>query len=404
MKRIGNIFDKICDIQNIELADDYARRGKNKKYGILKHDKNRTKENLQLQKSLQQLTYNTSKYSTFTVYEPKKRLIYRLPYYPDRITHWAIMNILEPIWTNIFIKQSYSCVKDRGIHNLLKDLKKVLTKDKEGTKYCLKLDIVKFYPSIDHDILKQIIRRKIKDKRLLILLDNIINSTSGVPIGNYLSQFFANLYLTYFDHWLKEEVKVKYYFRYADDIVILSDSKDKLRQIFILVKLYLKHVLNLNVKHNYQVFPVNKRGIDFVGYVFHHSYIILRKSIKYKIKRLLYLYYQHKISFKKLKLKLTAYFGWLKYCNSKHFLQYLYDITSIYFSNWCGIESNISKFYNKYIKIIETVKYNKYFKIHFIYHNKSYSIKSQNKKLFHLINNNKNFNFKLKQYVNSNKN
>lgn len=96
-------------------------------------------------------------------------------------------------------------------------------------------------------------------------MKEIIYSAKGVPIGNYLSQFFANLYLTYFDHWVKEELKCKYYFRYADDIVILGNDKNYLRNVLVSIKLYLKQVLNLELKPNYQIFPVESRGIDFVG-------------------------------------------------------------------------------------------------------------------------------------------
>lgn len=113
------------------------------------------------------------------------------------------------------------------------------------------MDIRKFYPSLDHDILKAIIRKKVKDWELLWLLDEIIDSAERVPIGNYLSQFFANLYLAYFDHWLKEELRVKYYYRYADDMVILSDSKDQLRSWLVAIKLYLTNVLKLKLKDNY---------------------------------------------------------------------------------------------------------------------------------------------------------
>lgn len=113
---------------------------------------------------------------------------------------------MEPIWVSVFTADTYSCIKERGIHSLAKKLRDNLDKDPEGTKYCLKLDIRKFYPSLNHDILKGIIRKKIKDEDLLWLLDEIIDSADGVPIGNYLSQFFANLYLAYFDHWVKEEL------------------------------------------------------------------------------------------------------------------------------------------------------------------------------------------------------
>lgn len=113
------------------------------------------------------------------------------------------------------------------------------------------MDIRKFYPSVNHDILKAIIRKKIKDDDLLWLLDEIIDSADGVPIGNYLSQFFANLYMAYFDHWVKEELKVKYYYRYADDIVLLSDSKEQLRNWLLAIKVYLTSMLKLKLKDNY---------------------------------------------------------------------------------------------------------------------------------------------------------
>lgn len=263
MKRINNIFNQICEQTNIEEADDNARKGKHN-IGIVKHDLHREEDNKKLRELLINGNYKTSKYTVFKIYEPKERTIYRLPYYPDRITHWCIMLIMEKIWTNIFIKHTYSCIKGRGIHKLAKDLKKDLKNNPIDTKYCLKLDIRKFYPSINHDILKQIIRRKIKDKKLLLLLDNIIDSTSGVPIGNYLSQFFANLYLTYFDHWLLEEVKIKHYYRYADDIVILSDNKEFLHKVLILIKLYLKYKLKLVLKPNYQIYPVDSRELTLL--------------------------------------------------------------------------------------------------------------------------------------------
>ena len=160
-------------------------------------------QNIQeLHHQLMEGTFRTSPYDIFKIYTPKERDIYRLPYYPDRIVHHAVMNILEPIWCSIFTADTYSCIKGKGIHAAARKLKQYLREDPPGTRYCLKIDIRKYYPSIDHDILKQIIRRKIKDRRLLALLDEIIDSAEGVPIGNYLSQYFANLYLAYFDHWI----------------------------------------------------------------------------------------------------------------------------------------------------------------------------------------------------------
>lgn len=251
MKRIGYLHEKIYAEDNIDLADVNARRNKRKREDIKKHDEYRDLENFILSLDIRNLEYKTSPYHTFKVYEPKERIIFKLPYYPDRIAHHSIMNIMEPIWTKIFINHTYSSMKNRGIHKLAKDLKRVLTCYPKETVYCLKIDIHKFYPSINHDILYEIIKKKIKDQKVLCLLKEIIYSAEGVPIGNYLSQYFANLYLTYFDHWIKEELKCKYYFRYADDIVILSDDKNYLRSVLLAIKLYLKTVLKLELKPNY---------------------------------------------------------------------------------------------------------------------------------------------------------
>ncbi len=386
MKRLNGLHEKICTISNIELADANARRGKYN-WGIFKHEDHHASDNAKLLEALKNLTYRTSKYSTFKIYEPKEREISRLPYYPDRIVHWAIMNIMEPIWTSCFIKHTYSCIKGRGIHKVVKDLKKELQQDPEGTTYCLKLDIKKFYPSINHEILKALLRKKVKDKNLLNLLDEIVESAPGVPIGNYLSQFFANLYLTYFDHWLLEEVKVKHYFRYADDIVILSESKESLHNIFSLIKDYFESNLKLEIKPNYQIFKVEDRGIDFVGYVFYHAHIKIRKRIKLGLFKLVNRYKQKKISKEEFKQRFTSYFGWLKHCNSKHLLQKIEQETGVHLSNWNGEESLISNFYGKTVRLIEIVEYKPYFQLHFIYKNQPYSVNSRNKKLYCLLKN-----------------
>jgi len=263
MKRIDNIFDKIASIENLQLADLKAQKGKSNQYGVKLHLRNQEQNIIALNNTLLNGNYKTSRYDVFTIYEPKERLVYRLPYYPDRITHHAVMNVLEPIFVNTFTKDTYSCIKGRGIHKLFYTLKKDLVNEDE-TRYCLKFDIKKFYPSIDHDILKSLIRKKIKDHRLLKLLDEIIDSAPGLPIGNYLSQYLANFYLSYFDHWIKEQKAVKYYYRYADDIVILHSNKQALHNLLSDIKQYLK-ALKLEVKDNHQVFPVAARGIDYVG-------------------------------------------------------------------------------------------------------------------------------------------
>lgn len=308
MKRIGNVYDQITSLKNIQDADMKAQKGKANQYGVIKHNQNREANLLVLQDMLQSKTYKTSAYDIFKVYEPKEREVYRLPYFPDRIAHHAIMNVLEPIFVSTFTADTYSCIKRRGIHALLRKLKSDL-RDIPGTTYCLKLDIKKFYPSVDHDTLKMLLRKKFKDKDLLWLLDEIIDSAPGLPIGNYLSQYLANFYLTYFDHWLKEEKRVQYYYRYADDIVVLDSDKTKLHTLLADIKLYLEE-LKLEVKENHQVFPVAARGIDFVGYVFYHSHIRIRKSIKQSFAR--------KLASNTGKASQASYRGWLLHCNALH--------------------------------------------------------------------------------------
>lgn len=323
MKRIGNLYDKVCSLDNLRLAYEKARKGKSRQYGVRLFEKDVEGNLHQLHQELASGTYRTSEYSVFTIYEPKEREIYRLPFC-DRVVHHAIMNVMEVIWTSIFIRHTYSCIKGRGIHDVLNHLKRDL-KDVENTRYCLKIDIKKFYPSIDHDILKGIIRKKIKDVRLLQLLDEIIDSAPGVPIGNYLSQFFANLYLSYFDHWLKEDRQVKYYYRYADDIVILTGNKEYLHALLVEINDYLVTRLNLQLKGNYQVFPVEKRGIDFVGYKFYHTHILMRKSIKKRLCRKAARLNKKQLTEKEYRMRIAPWLGWAKHCNSRHLLKMVID-------------------------------------------------------------------------------
>lgn len=325
MKRIGNIYDKICSIENLRLADEKARKGKLRSYGVRRHDRRRDLNIQELHKKLMSGTFVTSKYEIFTLKcdNGKEREIYRLPYYPDRIVHHAIMNVLEPIWVRTFTADTYSCIKKRGIHAAVKKLQRTLKRNPHETRYCLKIDVRKFYPNIDHEVLKSIVRRKIKDQRLLTLLDSIIASAPGVPIGNYLSQYFANLYLSYFDHFIKEGLRAKFYFRYADDIVILSNSKKQLRAHLIAIQECLQAELRLEVKSNYQIFPVASRGIDFLGYVLYHTHTLLRKSIKQRFCRKVAKLNKLEIAEKKYKQKVCSWWGWAKHCDSRHLIKKL---------------------------------------------------------------------------------
>lgn len=357
MKRKGNIYQKICSIDNLRIAEKKARKGKRKQPGIIDFDRNSETNFLLLNEILINKSYKTSEYKIFPVYEPKEREVYRLPYFPDRITHHAIMNVLEPIFMATFTADTYSCIKGKGIHGASFALRESL-KDKANTTYCLKLDIKKFYPNIDHDILKALLRRKIKDTDLLWLLDEIIDSAPGLPIGNYLSQYFANFYLTYFDHWLKENKGVKHYFRYCDDLVILSSNKAELHQLLSDIRTYLNDKLALTIKNNYRVFPVESCGIDFVGYVHYHDCVYLRKSIKQDFAR---------AAKNGNRASVASYYGWAKHSNSKHLLK---KLLMTRFSDlgitppskaMSGEKIKISKVLNKEISVLDyKIKPSKY--------------------------------------------
>jgi len=312
MKRTGNLYEQICSIDNLKIADAKARKGKKKQYGIKLWDKAPDANILSLHNELTAKTYKTSPYSVFKVYEPKERDVYRLPY-RDRVVHHAIMNLLEPIFTPMFTTDTYSCIKGKGIYSMFTALRLAL-KNKSETIYCFQGDIKKYYPSVDHDILKNIVRRKIKDNDLLSLLDSIIDSAPGIPIGNYLSQYFANLYLTPFDHYIKEQMGVKHYFRYLDDIIVLSGNKAYLHALRASIQAYFEEHLKLTLKSNYSVFP-SAEGIDVIGHVFYPTHILVRKSIKQNAFRA--------IKKRKKPNAIAGHMGWLKHGNCKNLIKKL---------------------------------------------------------------------------------
>lgn len=324
MKRYGYLYEKIYSMENLELAHHNARKKKTWYKEVKMIDENPELYLKQLQNMLINHTYKTSEYITFKKKEHgKERIIYKLPYFPDRICQWAILQVIEPYIMRYFTKNTYSAIPGRGIHGCLKDVINAVQKDVPNCQYCLKIDAKKFYPSIDHKILKSIYRRLFKDKELLWLIDEIIDSTSGdigIPIGNYLSQYSGNIFLTPFDHWIKEEKHIKYYFRYMDDIVIFSSNKEDLHRLRKDIDVYFKSKLNLTMKENWQVFPTYVRGVDFVGYRTFLNYVLLRKSTCKEMKKKMR-YLDHKrITGKSLNYSewcsFNSYKGWLKPCDS----------------------------------------------------------------------------------------
>ncbi len=198
MKRYNNIYEEIYNINNLYKAEKKARLGKSKKPEIISFVKNLDNNILKIHCELMSKTYCISEYFHFQIKEPKLRNISKLPY-KDRVVQHSLLKQIIPILTKCFISQTYSCIEGRGIHKGLNFLKHYL-KDKENTQYVLKIDIKKFYPSINNEKLKLMLRKKFKDKDLLYLLDNIVDSITGLALGNYTSQWLGNYYLNEFDH------------------------------------------------------------------------------------------------------------------------------------------------------------------------------------------------------------
>lgn len=288
MKRVGNLYGKICDIENLRLAHKQARRGKSFYTEVKLIDENEDEYLYRLQDMLIHKTYHTSKYEVFEKKEGKKiRKIYKLPYFPDRICQWAIIQVIEPYLMRTLTDDTYSALPGRGVERARRKMVRALKTDPENTVWCLKIDISKYYPNVNIEKLKLKYRRLFKDNDLLWLLDEILDSNpdTGVPIGNYISQYSGNIYLSDFDHRVKEVYHIKHYFRYMDDMVFLSSSKEELQNLIKEITKYLADEYDLNVKDSWSLFRVEDRGIDFVGYVFRHDSIRLRKSIAHSIKK-----------------------------------------------------------------------------------------------------------------------
>jgi len=314
MKRHGNLFNQIVTIENLELAYKKAKLGKSKKTSVIRFALNPEERLAFIRESLVNKTFSTSSYTVKQIYEPKERTIYVLPFAPDRIVQHAVMNILEPIWDNLFIHDSYACRVGKGIH-------KGSTRTMEFVrkyKYCLKCDVSKFYPSIKHDILFKVIQKKIKCKDTLELLRNIIYSVDGVPIGNYTSQWFGNIYLNELDTYLKQDNHVKGYIRYCDDFLLFHNDKRYLKELSFKIQDFIWNTLRL-VLSKCDLFPI-KRGVDFLGYRHFPFHILMRKAtvkrVKKRLAELPKLFKTGKINLESYISSIASTNGWLMWANS----------------------------------------------------------------------------------------
>lgn len=343
METLRNIFPKIYEFENLYEAYLNARKNKRYRGDVLEFSAHLEENLIQLQNELIYKTYRVGRYREFYVYEPKKRLIMALQF-RDRVIQWAIYQHLNPWFDRQFIYDSYGCRDGKGTHRAADRLQywmRQVSRKKERFYY-LKLDISKYFYRVDHEILLNILRRKIDDEDLVGLLGRIINSEhtafglpaftdpadcppeerltdKGMPIGNLTSQMFANIYLDQLDQYAKQDLRLHYYIRYMDDIIILHDDKKRLHEIKDEIEAFLWEELRLNLNKKTAIRPVS-HGIEFVGFRIFATHRKLKNSSARKMKsRLKYVraaFERGEIDAETLQATMASYTGMLKHFNS----------------------------------------------------------------------------------------
>ena len=324
MKSYKHLWESFISDENIELAMKNAcvnKRSKRKRKKLREIYENKEVWIPRIRKIAK--NFKNSPHTPIEIYDGisrKKRTII-VPTVIEQIIHHMVVNVMKPIFMKGMYEHSYGSVPDRGGQKAKKQIQKWIKRDKKNVKYCLKMDIRKYFDSIPHDILKKKFAKIIKDNKFLNLIYKIIDvSEKGIPLGFYTSQWFANWYLQDLDHFIKEILCAKYYVRYVDDMVIFGSNKKILHKIREEISNYLQHNLGVVMKSNYQVFRFdyirsNKhygRHLDFLGFRFYRDRVTLRKSIMLKATR------KAKRISKKIKMtiydakQILAYLGWLK--------------------------------------------------------------------------------------------
>ena len=322
-RTIRNQFDKKLTYENLMKAHNLSKRGKGYRKEIILFNLKQEEYIYWLYEQLKSGKYEHGGYTEFYITEPKLRRIEKSRYI-DRIVHrWIVDNFLEEYFVKTFISTTYACIKNRGMHKACIDVQKAMLHCKRiwNDYYILKMDIRKYFDNIDKDILYKIICKKIIDEKLLKIIKQIIYSTSGKkgqPIGNYTSQCFANIYLNELDQYAKCQLKIKYWFRYMDDAIILTRTKEEAKLILKNITNFLKIKLELELNQKTQIFK-SKQGVNFCGYKINEYRLKIRdkgkRKLKKKVKKLKYKIRIGEITSKEAKKYLAGHMGYIKYAN-----------------------------------------------------------------------------------------
>ncbi len=345
MKRHGNLWQQVISFESLLRAAEQACKGKRFRPSVATFHFNLEHELWTLHEELSTKTYRPGAYRSFFIHEPKPRQISAAPY-RDRVVHHVLVNVLEPIYERTFIHDSYACRKGKGTHAAVKRCQEFAGR----FRYVLKADIAKFFPSLDHKILKSLVVRKVKDRDVLGLVGLIIDHSNpqeevvnyypgddlfapterrqGIPIGNQTSQFFANVYLDPLDHFLKDQLGIRGYVRYVDDFLVFSDDKKQLAEVREQIKHFLASLrLRLHSRKNV-VFPV-KEGIRFLGYrVFPTHRLLVKENVRRFLRRVRQMqqdYARWRVSFATIYQRLMSWIGHARQANTYRLRSQLFD-------------------------------------------------------------------------------
>jgi len=333
-KTYNKLWSQITDWDNLFNAFLSAQKEKRYKSEILKFSA-RVEENItNIQNHLIWESWLPSQYKEFMVYDPKRRLIHA-PVFEDRVVHHALVHVISPLLEKKFIFDSYACRQGKGFHKAVSRVQTFLRKaSSNGNKeriYVLKADISKYFPSIDHGMLVEILSRSIRDRKTMQLCESIIKNSgfdgAGIPVGALTSQLFANVYLDQLDHYMKDELGVRFYCRYMDDFIVVHNSKRELWSLLGKVAIFLTERLRLTLNPKTSIFPA-VRGVDFCGYRVWRNYILPRKRIirhaRRDLARLAGLCSNGMIPLETVKQRIMSFLGYMKHCNghitTKHIL------------------------------------------------------------------------------------
>ena len=342
---IQNAWNVICEFEYLVEADHSARKGKRYRAEVLAFTANLEHNLFQIQEQMIAVDCPLGPYRKLWVSVPKKRLVMALPY-SDRIVQWSLYQYLNPIYDRLFIEDSYACRKGKGSHKAAARLqywmRQVDRKPGPGWYY-LKLDISKFFYRVSHEKLLNILAKRIKDPELMKFLESVVNSRAepfglprgkapqdtppeewlydvGMPIGNLTSQLFANIYMNELDQYCKHVLKIHYYIRYMDDIVILGENKETLHEWKAKIETFLHEELELDLNNKTCIRPV-RMGVEFVGVRIWPAYMKLRKStvgrLKREVKKISELYASGQMDEEAFKRRVASIKGLLEHTESE---------------------------------------------------------------------------------------